>query len=177
MLSFWSKSIAPCACHSVFEYNWAMEVWSNNWALCHHPWLISSRFLVCYSIIIVSIYDSYDSLGFFQICMGLVLLNQCDFDQDLRIIQSPKKWVAFSIPWADRQDLASEPEPEEDNNLAVTIFGKEYEGRSMARTIDMRFLWSRILPRLHSFCVCVCFFLWGLFDVFLAFGRKSGLFC
>ena len=79
MLSLWSKSSAPCACHSVFEYNWAMEVWSNNWALWHHPWLISSRFLVCYSIIIVSIYDSYDSLGFFQICMGLVLLNQCDF--------------------------------------------------------------------------------------------------
>ena len=36
-----------------------------------------------------------------------------------------------------RQDLASEPEPEEDNNLAVTIFGKEYEGRSNGeRTID-----------------------------------------
>ena len=64
MLSLWSKSSDPCVCHSLFEYNWAMEVWSNNWALWQHPWLISSPFLVCHSII-VSIHYSYDCLVVF----------------------------------------------------------------------------------------------------------------
>ena len=71
-----------------------------------------------------------------------------------------------------RQDLASEPEPEEDNNLAVTIFGKEYEGQ-WARRIDMKFFVKQYAVTPQQ----VIFLLWWFFVVFLAFVKKSGLFC
>lgn len=103
-----------------------------------------------------------------------VLLNQCDFNQDLRIIQSPRNEWHFPYHgptariWRQNRNLKRTitwPWPSLEKSMKANGLGQ----------LTCAFCEAGFCPDSTAFVFF--FFLWGLFDVFLAFGRKSGLFC